>query len=57
MAFRPFTCSDCGHRMRLFGDRCTNCFSYKAPHQRAGRWLTALGTVVLLALGGVALAI
>jgi|OM-RGC.v1.034705617 hypothetical protein len=44
MVIRVFRCHDCGHRMRLLGERCGYCKAPKRIYQRIGPFLW---TVVL----------
>jgi len=56
MAVRIFRCRDCGHKMRLSGAQCGNCFTDKELHQRIT--VVAIVLAALAAFGaGLALVI
>lgn len=52
MTFRFFSCSDCGHRMRLSRATCGRCNEDKKPHQRIVFWVVPL-ILALAAVGGI----
>lgn len=54
MALRYFRCTTCGHKMRVNGTHCGNCYRPKQPWQMTSVYLTVL---VLVLLGLIALAL
>ncbi len=50
MVFRPFTCSDCGHKMRFRGDYCGKCYALKNTFQKPSTWYLILAAAIVLIL-------
>lgn len=53
MAVRVFRCSECHHRMRLYGESCGKCHQPKPIWQTGGAWTAVALLIPTIVVAGV----